>query len=112
MVSVADDWRTAADRIRPTLARYMSRFPELTREMGISDELAARITGTVVRGGPAAAASLLTDDLVDAVAICGRAERCRKQIAACRATGVTLPALFAEPDSLHQVIAELASLPA
>jgi len=90
----------------------MSRFPELTREMGISDDLVARITNTVVRGGPAAAASLLTDDLVDAVAICGTAERCRKRIAAYRATGVTLPALFAEPNSLHQVIAELAPLPA
>ena len=112
MVSIADDWRTAADRIRPTLARYMSRFPELTREMGNDDELVARITNTVVRGGPAAAASLLTDDLVDAVAVCGTAERCRQRIAAYRATGVTLPVLFAAPHSVHQVIAELDPLPA
>jgi 5,10-methylenetetrahydromethanopterin reductase len=112
MVSIADDWHEAADRIRPTLARYISRFPELTREMGISDELVARITNTVGRDGPAAAASLLTDDLVDAVAVCGTAERCRKRIAAYRASGVTLPVLFAEPHSLRQVVADLAPLPA
>ena len=111
IVSVAGDWRTAADRIRPTLAQYMSRFPELTREMGISDELVARISNTVSRGGPAAAASLLTDELVDAVAVCGTAEGCRERIAAYRATGVTLPVLFAEPHALDQVIAELAPLP-
>ena len=112
MVSVADDWRAAADRMRPTLARYLSRFPELTREMGISEELVARITSTVSRDGPDAAAGLLTDDLVDAVAVCGTAERCRKRIAAYRATGVTLPVLFAEPHSLHRAIAVLAPLPA
>lgn len=112
MVSVADDWRAAADRMRPTLARYISRFPELTREMGISEELVARITSTVSRDGPDAAAGLLTDDLVDAVAVCGTAERCRKRIAAYRATGVTLPVLFAEPHSLHRAIAVLAPLPA
>ena len=112
MVSVADNWHEAADRIRPTLARYISRFPELTREMGISDELVGRITNTVGHYGPAAAASLLTDDLVDAVAVCGTAERCSKRIAAYRATGVTLPVLFAEPHSLHQVVADLAPLPA
>jgi 5,10-methylenetetrahydromethanopterin reductase len=112
MVSLADDWHEAADRIRPTLARYISRFPELTREMGISDELVARITTTVGRDGPAAAASLLTDDLVDAVAVCGTAERCRTRIAAYRTTGVTLPVLFPEPHSLRHVVAELAPLPA
>jgi hypothetical protein len=80
--------------------------------MGIGDELACRITNTVDQYGPAAAASLLTDDLVDAVAVCGTAERCRKRIAAYRATGVTLPVLFAEPHSLHQVVADLAPLPA
>ena len=112
MVSLADDWQQAADRIRPTVARYISRFPELTREMGLDDELVTDITVTAGRDGLARAAGLVTDDVVDAVAVCGSADRCRKRIEDYRATGVTLPVLFPEPYCLDRVVAELAPLPA
>ena len=58
MVSIADDWLAAADRIRPTVARYISRFPELSREMGLDGELAARITAAAETQGLAQAARL------------------------------------------------------
>lgn len=111
MVSIADDWRDAADRLRPTVASYISRFPELAREMGLSPELIAQITVTAETAGLAAAASLVDYDVVDALAVCGSPGRCRRRIEEYRTTGVTLPVLVPEPLSLERVIADLAPVP-
>lgn len=111
MVSIADDWRDAADRLRPTVARYISRFPELAREMGLSPELIAQITVTAETAGLAAAASLVDYDVVDALAVCGSPDRCRRRIEEYRTTGVTLPVLVPEPLSLERVLADLAPVP-
>jgi len=111
MVSIADDWRDAADRLRPTVARYISRFPELAREMGLSPELIAQITVTAETAGLAAAASLVDYDVVDALAVCGSPARCRRRIEEYRTTGVTLPVLVPEPLSLERVLADLAPVP-
>jgi 5,10-methylenetetrahydromethanopterin reductase len=111
MVSIADDWRDAADRLRPTVASYISRFPELAREMGLSPELIAQITVTAETAGLAAAASLVDYDVVDALAVCGSPDRCRRRIEEYRTTGVTLPVLVPEPLSLERVIADLAPVP-
>lgn len=110
MVSIADDWRDAADRLRPTVASYISRFPELAREMGLSPELIAQITVTA-ESGLAAAASLVDYDVVDALAVCGSPDRCRRRIEEYRTSGVTLPVLVPEPLSLERVIADLAPVP-
>ena len=111
MVSIADDWRDAADRLRPTVASYISRFPELAREMGLSPELIAQITVTAETAGLAAAASLVDYDVVDALAVCGSPDRCRRRIEEYRTTGVTLPVLVPEPLSLERVLADLAPVP-
>jgi len=111
MVSIADDWRDAAERLRPTVASYISRFPELAREMGLSPELIAQITVTAETAGLAAAASLVDYDVVDALAVCGSPDRCRRRIEEYRTTGVTLPVLVPEPLSLERVLADLAPVP-
>lgn len=111
MVSISDDWRDAADRLRPTVASYISRFPELAREMGLSKELIAQITITAKSDGLAEAAGLVEYDVVDALAVCGSPDRCRKRIQDYRATGLTLPVLVPEPLSLERVITDLAPLP-
>jgi alkanesulfonate monooxygenase SsuD/methylene tetrahydromethanopterin reductase-like flavin-dependent oxidoreductase (luciferase family) len=111
MVSVADDWRDAADRLRPTVASYVSRFPELAREMGLGAELIAQITATAETAGLAEASGLVEYDVVDALAVCGSPDRCRRRIEEYRAAGVTLPVLVPEPLSLERVITELAPVP-
>jgi 5,10-methylenetetrahydromethanopterin reductase len=111
MVSIAADWRDAADRLRPTVASYISRFPELAREMGLSRELIAQVTVTAATDGLATAAGLVDYDVVDALAVCGTPDRCRRRIEEYRATGVTLPVLVPEPLSLDRVIANLAPVP-
>ncbi len=111
MVSVSDSWRDAADRIRPTVARYISRFPELAREMGLSGELVTRIRLMADQEGLARAADLVGDEVVDAAAVCGPPARCRRRIEDYRHAGLTLPVLFPEPSSLERVIADLAPVP-
>jgi 5,10-methylenetetrahydromethanopterin reductase len=111
MVSVDDNWRDAAGRIRPTVARYIARFPELAREMGIGDELITRIRLMADQEGLAKAADLVGDEVVDAAAVCGPPARCRRRIEAYRDAGLTLPVLFPEPSSLERVITDLAPLP-
>jgi alkanesulfonate monooxygenase SsuD/methylene tetrahydromethanopterin reductase-like flavin-dependent oxidoreductase (luciferase family) len=111
MVSVADNWRDAADRIRPTVATYIARFPELAREMGLDDELVTRIRLMADQESLAQAADLVGDEVVDAVAVCGPPARCRRRIQDYRDTGLTLPVLFPEPSSLERVITDLAPRP-
>jgi 5,10-methylenetetrahydromethanopterin reductase len=111
MVSVDDNWRDAADRIRPTVARYIARFPELAREMGLGDELLTRIRLMADQEGLAKAADLIGDEVVDTAAVCGPPSRCRRRIEDYRAAGLTLPVLFPEPSSLERVITDLAPLP-
>lgn len=111
MVSVADDWREAADRLRPVVASYVCRFPELAREMGLSAGLIARIAATAEASGLGEAARLVEDDVVDALAVCGSPVRCQRRIAEYRAAGVTLPVLVPEPLSLERVITDLAPAP-
>lgn len=111
MLSVAEDWRDAADRLRPIVASYMYRFPELAREMGLSAELVAHIAATAETAGLAEAARLVDYDVVDALAVVGSPDRCRKRIAEYRAAGVTLPVLVPEPLSLERVITDLAPVP-
>ena len=111
MVSVSDNWRDAANRIRPTVARYISRFPELAREMGLTGELVTQIRLVADREGLAKAADLVGDEVVDAAAVCGPPARCRRRIEDYRHAGLTLPVLFPEPLSLERVIADLAPVP-
>ena len=111
MVSISDNWHDAADRIRPTVARYISRFPELTREMGLSDGLVTQISAKADQGGITEAAALVGDEIVDELAVCGSPARCRKRIEDYRNTGLTLPVLLPEPLSLGRVIADLAPSP-
>lgn len=111
MVSVADEWQVAADRLRPTVASYVSRFPELAREMGLSTELVAQITATAETEGLAEAGMLVAYDVVDALAVCGPPERCRRRIEEYRDAGVTLPVLVPEPLSLERVVIDLAPAP-
>jgi 5,10-methylenetetrahydromethanopterin reductase len=111
MVSIADDWQDAANRLRPTVASYVSRFPELAREMGLSTQLTAQIATAAKTAGLEEASSLIEDDVVDALAVCGPPDRCRRRIEEYRAAGVTLPVLVPEPHSLERAIADLAPVP-
>jgi alkanesulfonate monooxygenase SsuD/methylene tetrahydromethanopterin reductase-like flavin-dependent oxidoreductase (luciferase family) len=93
MVSVADDERTAAARLKPAFASYVARYPELAREMDLDAESLA-----------AAGAGAVPDEIVLDAAVCGPPDRCRARIAEYRDAGVHEPVLCPEPLSLEPTI--------
>jgi 5,10-methylenetetrahydromethanopterin reductase len=93
MVSIADDERTAAARLKPAFASYVARYPELAREMDLDPESLA-----------SAGEGAVPDELVLDAAVCGPPDRCRARIAEYRDAGVAEPVLCPEPHSLSSTI--------
>lgn len=100
VVSVADTVDEAAARLRPTLARYLVRFPELARVSGLDEEYVARLQRRAVEGGLEAVAADVPTELVARCAVCGPPARCHERIGEYRAAGIALPILFTERESL------------
>jgi 5,10-methylenetetrahydromethanopterin reductase len=103
----ADD-KVARDTARPFVAMYMTRFPNLAREMGFDEPAMARVRAAVDAGGPAAGAAAVSDAMVSAVTVTGTREQCLARLAEYRAAGVRLPILFPLGD-LRNAIALMAN---
>jgi probable F420-dependent oxidoreductase len=91
--AVADTAAAARDLMRPAVGLYAGFFPRYNRllaETGFSDAVRA-IKEAYDRGGRAAAAKVVPDELIDAVALAGTAEACRERLAAYRRAGLALP---------------------
>jgi 5,10-methylenetetrahydromethanopterin reductase len=108
MVSISDDWQSAADRIRPTIADYVRKFPEIAREMNLHTTLIDRLTSLPADTPAEKAGQLVPDDAVDALAVCGSAQDCAARIDLYRSSGVSLPVVFPEPSSLPLAVTLLA----
>jgi alkanesulfonate monooxygenase SsuD/methylene tetrahydromethanopterin reductase-like flavin-dependent oxidoreductase (luciferase family) len=90
-----DDPGTARDMLRPGFAMYAARFPryrELMERAGFAAEVAAARVAWEDEGAEAAAAKL-PDDLIDAMALAGPADRIQAGLALYREAGTTLPIL-------------------
>ena len=90
---VADDGAEARDRLRPGLAFYVGFFPRYNRllaEAGFADAV-TRVKAAWDRGDRDAAARLVPDELIDAVALAGTPAECRGKIERYRASGIALP---------------------
>jgi len=88
------DGRVARDTARPFVAMYMTRFPNLAREMGFDEDAMARVRAAVDAGGLAAGAGAVSDEMVAAVTVTGTREACLARLAEYRGAGVRLPILF------------------
>ncbi|MGE0820606.1 MAG: LLM class flavin-dependent oxidoreductase [Candidatus Binatia bacterium] len=94
--SVADDRRTAIDRLRPAAAFYAGFFPRYNRlmaESGFPKEAEA-IQAAWQQGDREGAAKLVPDSMVQALGIAGTATECRDRIEAYRQSGIKLPIIF------------------
>jgi 5,10-methylenetetrahydromethanopterin reductase len=107
VVSIAETTREAVARLRPRLASYLVRFPELAREIGVDPELLARIAERAATGGIEATYGDIGDSLIARCSVSGPVAVCRERIAEYRDAGVTLPILFPEPGSSRRVVSEL-----
>jgi 5,10-methylenetetrahydromethanopterin reductase len=91
-VSADPDGGYARNRLRPLIAEYLARFPQLARATGLPDTLLDCVA-RVYAADPTAAADLIDDSVVSELACAGTPEECRVTIARRRAAGVQLPLL-------------------
>ncbi|HEU5433914.1 MAG TPA: LLM class flavin-dependent oxidoreductase, partial [Thermomicrobiales bacterium] len=89
VVSVDPDERRAFDVVRAFVATYLARFPNIACESGLPDALLEAIRAAYAQGS-AAAAALVSDEIVDALVCVGAPNRVRERIAARRRAGVGL----------------------
>ncbi len=95
VTSVDERAEIARDRVRPLIAMYLSRFPNIACETGYGEDYLARVREKVSEGGLAGGAALISDEIVDDLAVAGTPERVRERIAEYREAGVQCPVLFA-----------------
>lgn len=91
--AVADTAAAARDALRPAVGLYAGFFPRYNRllaEAGFG-EAVREIKTAFDRGGREAAAKVVPDELVDAVALAGTPATCRDRLAAYRRAGLALP---------------------
>jgi alkanesulfonate monooxygenase SsuD/methylene tetrahydromethanopterin reductase-like flavin-dependent oxidoreductase (luciferase family) len=109
---IADDGAEARARLKPGVAFYAGFFPRYNRllaEAGFAEPVAA-IKAAWDRGERDAAAALVPDALVDAVALAGTPAECREKIERYRASGIALPIVSPRgggPDAAARVMAAI-----
>jgi 5,10-methylenetetrahydromethanopterin reductase len=109
VTSIAADGARARDAIRPLIATYLANFPHIARESGVSTDLLERI-GSVYRDrDPAAAASLVDDEIVDRLTCCGTIAEVRAGLARRRQAGVHLPIVGFAQSQMTEYLEDLIS---
>jgi alkanesulfonate monooxygenase SsuD/methylene tetrahydromethanopterin reductase-like flavin-dependent oxidoreductase (luciferase family) len=101
--AIADTDAAARAALRPAVGLYAGFFPRYNRllaEAGFGDAVGA-IKTAFDRGGREAAARLVPDELIDAVALAGTPERCRERLAVYRRAGLALPILSPRVAGAH-----------
>jgi alkanesulfonate monooxygenase SsuD/methylene tetrahydromethanopterin reductase-like flavin-dependent oxidoreductase (luciferase family) len=91
--AVAGTAAAARDALRPAVGLYAGFFPRYNRllaEAGFGDAVRA-IKEAFDGGGRDAAAKVVPDELIDAVALAGTPDTCRDRLAAYRRAGLALP---------------------
>jgi len=93
-VMITDDLATARNVVRMAFGGYMAAavYNRFLAWCGFEDEMRA-VAGAFARKDRAGVGAAMSDDLVDRITILGPAQRCREQIAAFVAAGVTTPVL-------------------
>jgi alkanesulfonate monooxygenase SsuD/methylene tetrahydromethanopterin reductase-like flavin-dependent oxidoreductase (luciferase family) len=95
----------AREAVRPTIASYLAAFPTIAAASGLPQDVLAAVERATRSEGPEAGGRYLSDDMVDAVALVGTADECRRGLARFRAAGLSLPVLMTDgdPDVLIEV---------
>jgi probable F420-dependent oxidoreductase len=108
--AVADTAAAAREAMRPAVGLYAGFFPRYNRllaEAGFGDAVRA-IKEAFDQGGRAAAAKVVPDELIDAVALAGTPQACRDRLAAYRRAGLALPIVsprVSGPDAMTMAMA-------
>ena len=88
---LADSKREARDYLRPLVALYLSRLPDIAKQTSAWGELWDRMSAAVNEGGGEAGKRFVSDELVDEVTINGTESDLREGIERYVAAGINLP---------------------
>ncbi|MDT4893153.1 MAG: 5,10-methylenetetrahydromethanopterin reductase [Pseudonocardiales bacterium] len=105
--SCEPDAAAARDAIRPTVAKYLGVHGDhdITRQAGIDPDLAARFRAALLAGRPAV--DLVSDDLIDVLAVAGDREMCAARLHRLQEAGLETVVLLETPGgSTSHVITE------
>ncbi|MDT4893101.1 MAG: hypothetical protein QOE97_2136 [Pseudonocardiales bacterium] len=104
LLSCGPDAAAAREAIRPVVAKYLGihGVHEITRRAGIEPELAARFRTALLAGRPAS--ELVTDALLDAVAVAGDRESCAGALRRLADAGLDAVVLLETPGAQSQAV--------
>lgn len=98
VTAVADSKEAAFEYLRPVVATYLARLPDIARHTSLSDEEWQELSDLVGKGGGELGQRLITDTLLDEITVCGTADDCRQSIQRYVDAGVDHPILFTVGD--------------
>ena len=110
VASVADSKQEAYDYLRPLLAVYLARLPDITKHTGMWGEDGERwkaLLAAVDEGGGEAGQSHITDEVIEEVTICGTPDDCREGLQKYVDAGIDHPIITPFGD-IERAIRELA----
>jgi probable F420-dependent oxidoreductase len=108
--AVADTAAAARDALRPSVGLYAGFFPRYNRllaETGFGEAVRA-IKAAYDRGGREAAAKVVPDELIDAVALAGTPDTCAARLEAYRRAGLALPIVSPRVTGAHAAATAMA----
>ena len=95
---VADSKEEAHDYLRPMIASYLTRLPDIAKHTSIWGDEWERLAVAVNQGGGEAGAKYISDELLDEITICGNIDDCRKSYKRYRDAGIDHVILFSFGD--------------
>jgi 5,10-methylenetetrahydromethanopterin reductase len=107
---VARSKEDAFRQLRPVLASYLARLPDVTRHTrlwGEDGEGWSRLVAAVDEGGGQAGQRFISDELIDEITACGTAEECRVALRRYVEAGVDHPLVltFGDPMTTMEAMA-------
>jgi 5,10-methylenetetrahydromethanopterin reductase len=104
VTSVDDDADVARNRVRPLIAMYLARFPNIARETGYGEEYLERVRREVRERGLEAGGRLVPQEVVDDLAAAGTPGHVRDRIGEYRRAGIQCPVLFTVGPNLDETL--------
>ena len=95
VTSVDSDADVARNRVKPLIAMYLARFPNIARETGYDEEYLEKVRREVGERGLEAGGRLVSEEIVDDLAAAGTPGHVRDRIGEYREAGIQCPVLFA-----------------
>lgn len=104
VTSVDGDADVARERVKPLIAMYLARFPNIAKETGYGEEYLEGVRREVRGRGLEAGARLVSEEVVDDLAAAGTPGHVRDRIGEYREAGIQCPVLFAVGPNLDETL--------